>query len=84
MGPKKVVQSVPYTQFVVHFIYGGFLKCGFPKMDGEKRENSTKMDGLGVPPFLGTPNAHVIGKVMMKHDSCGTLRSQEHSQNFMS
>ena len=32
-----------------HFLYGGFLKWWYPKMDGLLRENPIKMDDLGVP-----------------------------------
>jgi hypothetical protein len=35
-------------------VYGGFLKWGYPKMDGSVMENTIKMDDLGVlkPPYL--------------------------------
>ena len=35
--------------------YGGFLKYGYPKMDGFIVEHPTKMDDLGVPLFQETP-----------------------------
>jgi hypothetical protein len=38
------------------FLYEGFLKWEYPKMDGLKMENPTEMDDLGVP-ILG--NLHI-------------------------
>ena len=44
------------------FLYEGFLKWEYPKMDGLKMENPTEMDDLGVP-ILG--NLHI--KWVFKH-----------------
>ena len=87
MGPKMwswdVLKTAPGSDsYLADWrLVWGFHKWGYPIAGWFTRENTIKIDDLGVPLFQETSNMlHGIVSKMGVHPSCGSLKSEDDEQ----